>query len=219
MEKVSVIFNGKEIVVSINDKINRLTILDIWKEHGVYFVSCKCDCNNIVEKVVLRSLLSGNTKSCGCLNKELRQQRNFKHGFKTRDSHMRLYNTWSDMRRRCNNPNRKRAKSYYYKGIQVCDEWNNFENFYEWAINNGYDDSLTLERIDNNLNYCPENCKWIPKSEQSKNRTSNHYITYNNETKTLTDWAETLGINRTTLSSRLRRGWSIEEAFQPNKQD
>lgn len=99
------------------------------------------------------------------------------------------------------------------KGIKVCEEWDDYSSFYDWAIANGYNDNLTLERIDNNKNYEPNNCKWIPKSEQSKNRTSNHYITYNNQTKTLTDWAKEFGIKRTTLSNRIRKGWPIEKAF------
>ena len=94
------------------------------------------------------------------------------------------------------------------------DNWEkDFMSFYNWAYENGYEDNLTIERIDNDKNYCPENCCWISKSEQSKNRSTNHYITFNNETKTLTDWSRETGINRTTIYSRLRKGWSIERTL------
>lgn len=117
------------------------------------------------------------------------------------------------MRRRCSNLNRGDAKNYSSKGIQVCEEWQSFPVFKEWALTHGYADDLTIERKDNNEGYNPQNCCWIPKSEQSKNRTTNHYITYNNQTMTLTDWSKTLGVNRLTLSARLSRGWTVEKAF------
>ncbi len=118
------------------------------------------------------------------------------------------------MRKRCNNPNVKRSKNYYLKGIKVCEEWENFLNFYNWSLKNNYTDNLTIERIDNEKGYSPENCKWIPKSEQSKNRTTNHYIEYQGKIKTLTDWSIELNIKRTTLNARIKRGWNIKKAFE-----
>ena len=214
MNEISCTYQGEKIKIKINDKFNRLRVIDIFKDKYKYYAKCECDCGKVIDKIVLRSLLSENTKSCGCLNSELTIQRNLKHGMKTREKGAsRLYGIWSDMRRRCNNVNRKNANNYALKGIKVCQEWDNFSNFYHWSINNGYNEALTLERKDNSLGYNPDNCCWISKSEQAKNRTTNHYITYNGETKTLTDWAKTLDINRTTLQSRLRRGWTIEQAF------
>ena len=213
MNEKTITYNGKKNNIKIGNKYNRLEILDLFMEKGKLYAKCKCDCNTIVDKVCVTSLLSENTKSCGCLNKELTIKRNLKHGEKTRGTKNRLYNIWADMRKRCNNQNRKDAKNYLQKGIKVCEEWNDFSNFKKWAIKNGYNDNLTIERIDNSKNYCPENCKWISRSEQSKNRTTNHYITFNNQTKTLTDWAKEIGINRTTLNARLKRGWSIEKAL------
>ena len=87
------------------------------------------------------------------------------------------------MRKRCNNPNVKRSKNYYLKGIKVCEEWENFLNFYNWSLKNNYTDNLTIERIDNEKGYSPENCKWIHKSEQSKNRTTNHYMNIKEKSK------------------------------------
>lgn len=214
MEKETFIYNGNKTEISIGDKINRLKILDLFYKNHILCCKCECECGKIVEKIVVRNLFEGNTKSCGCLNRELTIERNFKHGDGGRNKKTRLYKIWVDMRRRCNNPNRKDADNYYNKNIKVCEKWSDFNNFKKWALENGYNDNLTIERKDNNENYCPENCSWIEKSEQSKNRTSNHYITYKNETKTLSDWSLTLGISRTTIQSRLRRGWSIEKTFE-----
>lgn len=213
METMTFRYNNEQVTLSKGQKINRLKIEDLFKVEGRVYCNCICDCGNKVEKIRARSLLSGNTKSCGCLNNELRLERNLKHNDANRNNKSRLYKIWVDVRRRCNNPNRKDASNYFKKGIRMCEEWNDFSKFKEWALENGYDDNLTIERKNNNKGYNPDNCCWIEKSEQSKNRTTNHYITYNGETKTLTDWAKTLGIKRTTLSGRISRGWSIAEAF------
>ena len=213
MKSIDVKYNGKETTVRVKDTFNRLTILDIFKSNNVWCARCECSCGTIVEKIRIRSLMSGNTKSCGCLNQELRIERNTRHGDSTRKNKTRLYTIWQDMRRRCSNLNRGDAKNYSSKGIQVCEEWQSFPVFKEWALTHGYADDLTIERKDNNEGYNPQNCCWIPKSEQSKNRTSNHYITYNKQTMTLTDWSKTLGVNRLTLSARLSRGWTVEKAF------
>ena len=128
---------------------------------------CRCDCGNQI--VVTRdSLVSGNTKSCGCLNTEKgREPRRITHG-KTKT---RLYRIWSHMKARCDQPNNNRYYRYGARGIKVCDEWHeSFEAFYDWAIENGYRDDLTIERKKNNLGYSPENCCWIPLSEQAKNK-------------------------------------------------
>lgn len=213
MDSKTFTYKGNEITVHINDKFNRLTVKDLFYYNGKLYCTCECECGTIIQKILVRNLLSGNTKSCGCLNRDLTIERNFKHGYKTRNSHNRLYNIWNDMNRRCTNPNRKGAKDYVNKGIKVCEDWKDFSNFNKWALENGYSDELTIERKDNSKGYNPENCIWISKEEQSKNRTTNHYITFNNETKTLTDWAKKMNINRTTLTSRLKRGWSIEKAL------
>lgn len=168
-----------------------------------------CKCGTIKEKILLRSLLSGNTKSCGCLNKEKTVQRNTTHS----ESKTRLYKIWQGMKRRCQKDGRKDSKYYYQKGIKISPEWESYENFRNWAVNNGYSDKLTIERLNNNKGYTPENCKWIPKSEQSKNRTSNHYIQYNGKTQTLSDWSREFGINRSTLSNRIRKGMTIQQAL------
>lgn len=174
---------------------------------------CKCDCGNSV--VVRGYLLKNNkTKSCGCYHREQARAQG-KSKAKHNLSSTRLYNIWKDMQNRCYSEKHKSYKHYGGRGIKVCDEWlTDFELFYNWAINSGYSDSLTIDRIDVNGNYEPGNCKWATYKEQANNTRKNHYITYNGETKTLTQWAEYLNIKPKTLSARINDyKWPIEKAL------
>lgn len=125
----------------------------------------------------------------------------------------KIRNIWSGMVQRCHNPNTRGYKWYGAKGITVCDEWRHFRTFKAWALSEGFEPGLSIERIDNSKGYCPENCKWIPLSEQGKNKTDNHYITFNGETKTITDWGKHLNVDKSALSHRLRRGWNEHDAL------
>jgi len=126
----------------------------------------------------------------------------------------RLGRIYHNMKTRCYNPNYDKYKYYGGKGIKVCDEWlESWYAFEDWAMENGYNDSLTLDRIDPEGNYSPENCRWISMKEQANNRTSNRMIEYNGETKSLQQWADILGIKAHTLSQRLDTGWSVEDAM------
>ena len=180
------------------------------------FWVCRCKCGNT--GIVTRScLLSGRSSSCGCKPNENRKGINRTHGM----SKTRLYHEWASMRKRCRNPNDRFAKSYYLKGITVCNEWNSFEAFRDWSLSNGYDDSLTIDRIDNSKGYCPENCRWIPNSEQSSNRTNNRFIEYNGQMWCLRTLSEHLGFPYKTAHRRymrlLRAGKPItsEKLFEP----
>lgn len=129
-------------------------------------------------------------------------------------SSTRLYDIWRGMKERCYRPKHLRFDKYGGRGISICDEWrNSFEVFEMWAINNGYDESLTIERIDVNGNYEPNNCRWATNKEQQNNKQNNRRITWNDETKTLAEWSEIVGIKKTTLKERLNAGWDVEAAL------
>ena len=177
---------------------------------------CICDCGK--EITVRTTVLSAkhSQQSCGCQRAETLKKTFTKHG-KTKT---RLYYIWQGMKSRCYNKNNSKYKDYGERGIKVCDEWlHDYSSFETWAINNGYNDQVefgecTIDRIDNNGNYCPENCRWVNLSTQAKNTRHCLDICYNGEIHPLSVWAELLNINYGTLQSRLfRYGWSIEDAF------
>lgn len=170
---------------------------------------CKCDCGKevCVEGAKLRN---GHTQSCGCLHNEIfaniGRKKNLIHGL----SNDRLYHIWEGMKRRCYQKSAKNYVNYGAKGIEVCNEWLNFEPFYNWAISNGYQENLTIDRIDVNDNYCPENCRWVDWKTQENNRSNNYKLTFNNETHTVSEWAKIINVSTSTLYSRLKRGWTVE---------
>ena len=171
---------------------------------------CQCECGKITY-VRMTSLVQGRTKSCGCLYNETRGH--YKHGkHKTR-----LYFTHSGMIQRCYNPNNPEYHNYGERGILVCKEWmgeDGFSNFYNWAITNGYSEKLTIDRIDNNGNYEPSNCRWVSFIRNQNNKRTNHTLTYMGETKTIADWARMVGVEYHTLRSRVcKYGWSVEDAL------
>lgn len=128
-------------------------------------------------------------------------------------SHTRLHNIWVAMRQRCQNPKCTGYYKYGDKGICVCSEWEVFENFRDWALDNGYTDILTLDRIDFTGNYEPTNCRWVTQREQQHNRSNNVVITHNGETKSIYEWSEVTGISPRVLYDRQRRGWKVERIF------
>lgn len=134
----------------------------------------------------------------------------FKHGLcKTR-----LYRIWGNAKSRCNDKKNPLFKYYGANGIGMCEEWSEkFQAFYDWAIANGYRNNLTLDRINTNGNYCPENCRWVDMKAQARNRKSNRIIEFRGEKKHIIDWAKTLGINLKTLYSRFDNGWDAEKAL------
>lgn len=138
-------------------------------------------------------------------------------GKKTPYSNTKLYYIYHNIKTRCYNSNSTNYIYYGARGISMCDEWlESFLTFREWAFNNGYKEGqgLSIDRIDVNGNYEPNNCRWVDNKTQQNNKSDNHYITYNNKTQTLGQWAEELCIHRQTLSNRIyRNGWSIDKAF------
>lgn len=173
---------------------------------------CRCDCGNkvIVQGMALRC---GHTKSCGCLKIEKFTEMAKMHPRKTisKESKTRLYRIWKDMRRRTVNPKRQNYHRYGGRGIKVCNEWfENYQAFKEWAYLNGYKDTLSIDRIDNDGDYCPDNCRWVDKTEQARNRTNTMYYTHNGVTKTVAEWSEITGIPYTTIVRRIKSGNDLD---------
>lgn len=166
---------------------------------------CLCDCGNFCN-VCAYSLKSGNTKSCGCYNKEIAISTNTTHSF----SKTKLYGVWLGMRRRCHNQNDKKYNLYGGRGITVCPAWrNDFKIFYDWAINNGYAETLTIDRIDVNGNYEPNNCRWVNWKEQARNKRNNHIVEINNQKLTLVEFAEKYHLNYSTVLTNIHRNKNI----------
>lgn len=168
---------------------------------------CKCDCGK--ETIVLSSHIRNyRIRSCGCLR--LENQNNIITQCNLNfEIYIRLKHIFSGMKRRCMNIKDKNYKNYGGRGIKICDEWLNKEkgmmNFCKWAINNGYEDNLTIDRIDTNGNYEPDNCRWVSIKEQENNRRDNVFLKYKGKVKTLKQWAETTGISYNTVYSRYAR--------------
>lgn len=199
----------------IGKKFGRLTVLALcpelkkapyWKEYCVV----RCDCGRL-KIVFLDSILSNKTTSCGCYAKERASLVNTKHGYTI--TRPRLYRIWENMRSRCNYTRNSSYKNYGGRGIKVYEQWSNYELFRSWALANGYKDTLTLDRIDVNGDYCPKNCRWITIRQQQRNKSTNHLLTLGGKTQCVVDWCEELNLNPNTLHKRLRMGWSVEKAL------
>lgn len=186
----------------LGKKFNRLTVLEFvgLNKHKKATFKCKCDCGN--EGIYLGTeVKNGHTKSCGCYAKDVKTT----HGMHD----TKLYQTWSDMKSRCTNPLNKYYHCYGGRGITVCDRWKDeygFKNFYE-DMGDKPNSELSLERIDNNKGYSKENCYWATSKEQCRNLRKNKLITWNGETKCMSEWAEILNMDKSTLKHRLDN-WS-----------
>lgn len=187
----------------LGQKFGRLTVIAREKNNKEKRAMwlCKCDCGN--KKIVTgKHLRNGSVKSCGCLLRETTIERNIKHGL----CYSPLYKIWRGIKERCYNKNNSSYKNYGDRGIIMCDEWHyNFKTFYDWAMNNGYKEGLSIDRIDVNNNYMPLNCRWATRKEQSRNTRVNLNITYKEKTQCLTQWAEELNVDTSALYSRITR--------------
>lgn len=144
---------------------------------------------------------------------KIKTKKHEKHGKK--DS--RIYSIWASMLQRCKNPNDISYSLYGNKGISVCEDWEYFINFDEWAMSNGYQEDLSIDRIDSNGNYEPSNCRWVSMKVQQNNRSNNIKLTYNNETGNLQFWSNKTGIPIETLRSRCYYGWETERILNQPK--
>ncbi len=178
------------------------------------YYECKCDCGNMCI-VNSDELLHGKTKSCGCYRREKARNDFSIHNL----TNTRLYNTWTHMKGRCLNPTDAAYKNYGGRGITVCQEWqDDFINFYNWAMANGYTKKLTIDRININGNYEPKNCRWVDMKTQGRNKRTNVTLPYNGETHCLKEWAEIVNIKVGTLQNRVYKQWSVKDILtQPVK--
>ena len=195
----------------IGKKFGKLLVLENLnvKSHGSTLHRCACECGNIKD-IPISYLKSKHTTSCGCLVKEMHTIHNL--------SQSRLYNIYRGMLGRCFRENHQAYHNYGGRGITVCDDWkDSFINFFNWAIKNGYQDNLTIDRIDNNGNYEPCNCHWVSKAEQTRNSRKNVYFTYNGITKTISEWARLLNIPLTTFRRRILENRTFEEIISKER--
>lgn len=183
-------------------KFGRLTVLKKdGKENGNQMYLCQCECGNTV-RVYHSNLTRGLSKSCGCLQKEETSKRFTKHGMRN----SKLYNTYTNMMNRCNDPKNKRYSSYGGRGIKVCDAWSQgFERFMEWALSSGYVEGLTIDRIDVDGDYCPKNCRWATVKQQANNQRKTIFIEIESQKKSLKEWTSFMGWKYGTYAARHRK--------------
>lgn len=188
---------GKLVVIERAENVGKG--IAVWK--------CLCDCGNVTY-VRGSNLKGGAVKSCGCL---LHVSRNYTH----RMSKTRIYREWSSIKTRCCYKTSERYKDYAPRGIQMCKEWEqSFEAFRDWAYANGYADNLSIERINNDKGYQPDNCKWIPLNEQANNRRTSYAFTKDGVTKNLAEWCKDYGVNYQLAHNRIHKlGWDFERAM------
>ena len=194
----------------VGKKFNDLTIIGYaGQKNGIYMWKVKCNCGN--ETIVsAHNVISGHTKSCGCYKKKIGDSRRT-HGC----SKTKLYFVWKSMFERCRGT-ATNSKYYFGKGITVCEEWKDFSNFHNWAIQNGYADNenLSIERNDINGDYCPENCMWIKLKKQARNRSTTRWIEYQGRKMSLAEACEIAGMPYKQVHWRIQvKNWPAEKAL------
>lgn len=199
----------------VGEKYGRLTVVEkssVRRNKQVVWI-CRCDCGKTNE-VTTGELRYGRHSSCGCYQRERASESNKTHG----KSKTRLYRIWCAMIKRCENDNTIGFKNYGGRGIKVCEEWRkDFTVFERWSNAHGYSEELTIDRIDNHGDYCPENCRWVGRNEQMNNTRRTRKFEYCGKSHTLREWSEISGLSFELLKGRLQRGWSIEKALTTNK--
>ena len=170
---------------------------------------CRCDCGS-VSVVRAQSLKSGRSNSCGCHKNDY----NRKHGGKG----TKLYEVWRSMRYRCEKQSNHAYPMYGARGIQVCSEWHDFSLFRKWALENGYEHGLSIDRIDVDGNYEPSNCRWADSKTQMNNRRTTPHFEYEGKSLTISEWSRESGIPRSTILNRMKRGWSFEKSITVNRE-
>lgn len=212
-------FNGATFFMEkynhlIGKKFNRLTILFfVVKRVNIPHYQCKCDCGKET-LVSIYEIINNKTKSCGCLLEENQKRGNLIHGEAKRGNWKKEFRVWVNIRQRCYNTNCKAYKNYGGRGIIVCERWMiSFQDFLQ-DIGRAPSPDHSLERIDNDGNYEPGNCKWVTRKEQNNNTRRNFFIEYMGRTQTCAQWCEELGLNYDRVHQRIRRwGYSVDKAF------
>ena len=191
-------------------RFGRLTVMGFAEMRGsMSYWHCRCECGAQCD-VRRDHLLSGEVRSCKCLSRELSSHRLKTHGM----TNTRLWRIWAGMKQRCYDPSFQQYPKYGGRGITVCDAWyKSFQCFYDWAMTHGYNETLTIDRIDVNGNYCPENCRWATSKEQGNNKRNNYLITFEEQQLTAKEWSRKTGIHADTIRWRLNHGWPVALAL------
>ena len=194
----------------IGKKSGMLTVIDVIFPEGSkrQKLVCKCDCGNTVLIFPYQLDSSQSQISCGCVKH--RTPYNATHKL----SKTKLYKVWETIRTKCRNPKSSNYRLYGGRGIDICDEWyNDFLAFRDWALSHGYQEGLTIDRINNNQGYSPDNCHWITNREQQLNKRNNVLISYQGKTQTLVEWCDELGLKYKTIQNRIVKGWDKVRAI------
>ncbi len=204
---------GENIKDISGKRYGKLTVvcLDRERTHRKSYWICKCDCGKIKS---IRSDTLNRIKSCGCVKKQ-QDIINLGIDYNHNMTHEEVFTTWNAMMNRCLNPDNHAYKYYGGRGITVCDEWKDVKKFVDWAKKSGYQKGLSIERIDVNGNYEPQNCKWIPRSEQALNTRKTVYLFHNGKKIPLAKTARELGVSPNLAWHRWKRGLSYEDIFYP----
>lgn len=196
-------------------KYNRWTIICSGSKQG--YVLCKCDCGTVRE-VVAYDVVSGKSKCCGCIGAKKTALRNYLNGTHHLSDHP-IFHIWRGIKRRCYLKTDQHYKNYGARGIKMCEQWkNDFKAFYDWSINNGYKKGLSIDRIDNNQGYCPENCRWATAKQQANNRTTTVKLMWKGELLPFTIICEKEQVPYNLIRDRVcRYGWTLEKAINTPK--
>ena len=201
-----------EYSIKSGTRFGRLTVVkDLGRADNKHYALCKCDCGNEV-KAPIYNLNSGKTISCGCYAKEKTISRSTTHGLSNKSP---LYDVWKSMKERCYNPNNHAFSDYGGRNISICEEWkNDYKSFYLWATENGWKRGLTIDRIDNNKGYCPENCRLADRFTQARNKRNNKEISHKGVVwHCLAQFCEDKNLDYKIVQRRLYRGNSLEKAI------
>lgn len=200
----------------IGRRFGRLVVESVSRERrgkrDMIMAHCRCDCGT-VKDVFWEGLTRGHVKSCGCLNRELAAERIRRLTTKHGGYNTRLYRIFKGMKDRCYRQRNIHFANYGGRGIAVCPEWRgDFAAFREWAMSHGYDETKSIDRIDNDRGYSPDNCRWADTKTQNNNLRTNRRITVGEQTHTMAEWSRLTGVGKSTIHRRLEKGWSAARA-------